>query len=271
MRGGDIIAGPVLEQSRCWDAYFAVAGLALASGPGGRSIVGERWFAVLSGEASGELNVCALTPGAGERSAHELLRVLGDDLPTVVFRSDAADPATTPLLAGAGFATAAVSEALMACLRPPQPRPSGFRIARALDQAELEHALALASDAHQIERPLLERSIGQAPPAAVDLWIAWDGAEPISVVWLVRHGPALGVMSMMTPRRHQRRGAGSALLATALAETWTDAVEFAVLVSTPAGRRLYESLGFTTVDEVTTSFRGADEALLEAIGQPAGG
>jgi hypothetical protein len=41
-----------------------------------------------------------------------------------------------------------------------------------------------------------------------------------------------------------------------------------VLLSTPAGRALYESLGFVAVDEVISCVRGLDDAVLAAIGQP---
>ena len=88
-------------------------------------------------------------------------------------------------------------------------------------------------------------------------------------MWLLRADGVIGVWSMTTPRRHQRRGAGRALLTAALAEAWSPDTRFAVLMATPAGRRLYESVGFSAADEVTTSFRGVDEALLEAIGQAA--
>jgi GNAT superfamily N-acetyltransferase len=100
------------------------------------------------------------------------------------------------------------------------------------------------------------------------MWLAWDGVEPISVVWIVRHGDVLGVMEMMTPARHQRRGAGRALLTKALAAEWRDDTEFAVLLSTPAGRRLYESVGFEASDEVITRYRGLEDEVLAAIGQP---
>ena len=100
------------------------------------------------------------------------------------------------------------------------------------------------------------------------MWLAWDGGEPISVVWIVHHEDVLGVMEMMTPARHQRRGAGRALLTHALAAEWRDDTEFTVLLATPAGRRLYESVGFETSDEVMTRFRGLDDAVLAAIGQP---
>lgn len=75
---------------------------------------------------------------------------------------------------------------------------------------------------------------------------------------------------MMTPPRHQRRGAGRCLLANALAESWTPETQQALLLSTPAGRRLYESLGFRAVDEVVTCHRGLEDDVLEAIGQPGG-
>jgi len=82
-------------------------------------------------------------------------------------------------------------------------------------------------------------------------------------------GPVLGVMEMMTPARHQRRGAGRALLTHALAAEWHDDTELAVLVATPAGRRLYESIGFEASDEARTRFRGLEGDVLAAIGQPA--
>ena len=78
----------------------------------------------------------------------------------------------------------------------------------------------------------------------------------------------LGVLEMMTPARHQRRGAGRALLTHALAAKWRDDTEFAVLLATPAGRRLYESIGFVASDEVITRLRGLEDEVLAAIGQP---
>jgi len=72
----------------------------------------------------------------------------------------------------------------------------------------------------------------------------------------------------LTPERHQRRGAGRALLTHALAAEWRDDTELAVLIATPAGRRLYESIGFEASDELLTRFRGLDDELLAAIGQP---
>ena len=156
----------------------------------------------------------------------------------------------------------------MVCVRPPAPTAGPFRIRRAAED-EIDRGIAISSEAHEVDRDMLERTLARTPRDVIELWLAWDGAEPISAVWLVRGDGVIGVWSMMTPRRHQRRGAGRALLTAALADAWSSETRFAVLIATPAGRRLYESIGFAAADEVTTSFRGVDGALLDAIGQAA--
>jgi GNAT superfamily N-acetyltransferase len=88
------------------------------------------------------------------------------------------------------------------------------------------------------------------------------------VIWIGRSDGWLGVMEMMTPERHQHRGAGRALMSRALAEEWSVETESAVLIATPAGRRLYESVGFVAVDEILTRHRGLEVDVLDAIGQP---
>ena len=247
-----------------WNAYFALGRMTI--GPAGSARRGDGWFALVSGEQSAELNMCALTPGAGAAAVEELVGVLGPDLPAVVFRSQLADPDTTTRLEHLGFSTAQAHEPLMVCLRPPAPTAGSFRIRRAVED-EIPRGIAISSEAHEVDRDMLERTLARTPRDVMELWLAWDGAEPISAVWLLRGDGVIGVWSMMTPRRHQRRGAGRALLTAALANTWSPDTRFAVLIATPAGRRLYESTGFAAADEVTTSFRGIDEALLDAIGQ----
>jgi len=259
-----------LEQSppvqAVWDAHFALGRMTI--GPAGSSRRGDGWYALVSGEQSAELNMCALTPGAGAAAADELVGVLPPDLPAVIFRSQLADPFTTTRLQQLGFSTAPEREALMICTRPPAPTAAPFGIRRAAED-EIDRGIAISSEAHEVDGDMLERTLARTPQDVIELWLAWDGAEPISAVWLLRGDGAIGVWSMMTPRRHQRRGAGRALLTAALADTWSADTRFAMLIATPAGRRLYESVGFAAADDVTTSFRGIDEALLDAIGQAA--
>jgi hypothetical protein len=59
------------------------------------------------------------------------------------------------------------------------------------------------------------------------------------------------------------------LHSAALATLWTAETTESILLSTPAGRALYESLGFVAVDEVISCVRGLEDHVLAAIGQPA--
>ena len=254
---------------RVWGAYFDLAHRFFTAGPAGETLVGSGWFAALSHPWSGELNVCGLTPEATMTSAQALVNSMDADLPVIVFVSSHADPDAGAFLETNGFETVTVTEPLMHTTRPPTPVVTGFRIEPAADAAVLDAGIALTSEANTVDRELLERTIRHAADAgAAQMWLAWDAAEPVSVVWIGRHNGSLGVMEMMTPERHQRRGAGQALLTRALAEEWGTDTELAVPVATPAGRRLYESIGFEASDEIVTRTRGLEDEVLAAIGQP---
>ena len=260
---------PTDELMRIWGAYCNLASPFFAAGPAGETLSGRGWFAALSHEPHGELNVCGLTPEATAASARALVSSLDVDLPVIIFVSSCADPEAGAFLATRGFETVTVTEPLMHTTRPPTPVATGFRIGPAVDAVDVDVGIALTSEANTVGRELLARTIRHAAnTGAAQMWLAWDAAEPVSVVWIGRHERALGVMEMMTPRRHQRRGAGRALLTRALAEEWGSATELAVLVATPAGRQLYESIGFETSDEIRTRIRGLGADVLAAIGQP---
>ena len=229
---------------------------------------GDGWFAALSGVRHGELNVCGLAPGATTASAEALLAALGD-LPALVFTSEQVGDDVRSHLVTGGFEAVPTREPLMRARSAPAPTPGPFRIAPATP-SEIGSAISVTAEAHHIDPALLSATIevayrnGTAP-----VWLAWEGDEPISAVWLCLSVETVGVMEMMTPERHQRRGAGRQLLSTALATLWTAETTGSILLSTPAGRTLYESLGFIAVDEVISCVRGLEDDVLAAIGQPA--
>ncbi len=228
---------------------------------------GDGWFAALSGQDHGELNVCGISPVGTTTTAVDLAAAIGD-LPAVVFTSQHVAADVRDVLIGVGFEAAMTPEPLMHVASCPLPVAGPFRAAPATT-AEVGYALRLTSEAHHVDERMLTASIGVAAAAgAAEPWLAWDNSEPVSVVWLVPCGDTLGVTEMMTPARHQRRGAGRALLTAALAARWTPKTDGALLLSTAAGRRLYESIGFRSVDEVVTLYRGLTPDVLEAIGQP---
>ena len=262
---------PAADLERAWGAFVDLSKPFYASGPGGEVVAGPGWFAALSHEQNAELNICGLTPSATATSAQALVESVNADLPALVFVSSHADPAAGGFLNSTGFAIASVTEPLMCATHPPEPVPTPLRVEPAAGTSDLSTGLSLTAEAHHVARAMLENSIRHAALlGSARMWLAWDGNEPISVVWITRLDRWLGVMEMMTPERHQRRGAGRALLTRALAEEWAADTEFAVLISTPAGRRLYESLGFEAIDEIRTRYRGLNDDVLGAIGQPSG-
>ena len=265
------VKASVTAADRVWDAYQAVG--SRLYGAGLRASIHRRstWFALLSGEQEGELNVCGLLPGATSASAAELTSAIdGLGVPAIIFVSEFAEPAAGDHLAAEGYETAEVEEPLMRSDRPPSPVVSDFAVRPAANAAEIAAAIALTSEAHAVRRDLLERTFAQAAKdTSIRVWLALDGDEPVSVAWLGRDGEALGVKEMMTPERHQRRGAGRAVLTAALAAEWRPETRFSYLIATPAGRRLYESIGYIAVDRVRTRYRGLSPDVLAAIGQRA--
>ena len=258
------------DHARCWDALAATSALYYGGVGGAASGRGERWFAAVSGLDHCELNVCGLLPDAGADDARAVVARLADDLPGIVFVSQRADPGVREVLLGNGFALGAEVEPLMALAAPPEPRPGSFTVAALDDEDALAVAAPLMAEAHHVPLHLVEQNVRAAlASGAAQPWAARDGAEPVSVVWLVRAGDTLAVKEMMTPPRHQRRGAGAAVLTTALARSWDAGVRRAVLLSSVTGTRLYGSVGFAVVDRSVTAFRGAEPGLLDALGQTA--
>jgi GNAT superfamily N-acetyltransferase len=257
---------------RAWRDYAELSQRFYSAARRDGALNGDRWFTALSFQDSTELNVAGLLPGADVDDARELLDRLGPSLPVLVFTSQWATAAARDVFASAGFAIATVNEPLMWCAVLPRPVDGSFRCIRA-EQDELPTAVAVTSEAHLVPEAMIVDSFGRAAlDGAAHVWLAWDDAiappDAVSSVWLLPGDNVIGVAEMMTPARHQRRGAGQQLLTAALNVHRPNAPDGAVLLSTPAGRRLYESIGFRAVDEVVTCYRGLTDDLLAAIGQP---
>ena len=252
-----------------WDAYATLSTLVSGAGRPDGVHRGAGWFAALSHAPSAELNLCGLDPRATADGAAELVAALGPDLPAVVFTSAAPPGGRAGRAAGGGVRDGERAGAADA-LRPPATARRDGRLPRRARRDRAGGRRRPRADrggAPHRPRPRRRHHRGGRDEGIAQPWLAWDGEEPVSTVWLVAHDGFVGVREMMTPLRHQRRGAGRSLLATALAATWTPATEHAVLLATPAGTRLYASLGFDVADDVVTCYRGLEDDVKAAIGQ----
>jgi hypothetical protein len=177
-------------------------------------------------------------------------------------------PVLEPLLE-AGFVPEPLSEPLMWLDSPPGTAAGSFVVRRVRTDDELSRAIEAAADGHGSDAPMLSRALARPVRADEDVttWIAWSGEDAASVAWLTC-GTRLGVWQMNTPPRHRRRGAARETLIAALVELWSDDTEGAFLWASPAGRPLYERIGFQVVEERRVLVRGGDEAASIAVGQP---
>ena len=104
---------------------------------------------------------------------------------------------------------------------------------------------------------------------------AFDGGRLVGVATFfpekcpVEPGPrAWCLRGMATLPDLQRRGAGRALVAEGVGAAEAAGAELMWCKARTSARGFYESLGFVAVDEAISCFRGLDDAVRAAIGQP---
>ena len=82
---------------------------------------------------------------------------------------------------------------------------------------------------------------------SADVYVARLNGEALGSVTLTYHGDTCGIWAMGTVATRQRGGVGRRLLSTAMVQARNSGIRRFFLGATPAGFRLYEGLGFTTV------------------------
>ncbi len=255
-----------------WQSYGRHAARIFAAGPSPTTNIGERSFFVASGALHVDLNQAALYGHAGAADALEIGRVaVQADIPVLLARSAGVTPDVEGPLAQAGFDRLATSEHLFWMPgTPPRSDLAPFDIRRMTSAADAAAMREMFVEVHDYERSLTDELFGSLDTADHDLtcWIAWDGSEAVSLAFVTHVDSSLGLWEVMTPPRHRRRGAARAVVATALDEVakLVGGVDRTLFWSSPAGRPLYDALGFEIGDTVEVWVRGASEADLAVVG-----
>ena len=256
-----------------WRLYGRHAAVMLSAGPRLHTGSTEAMFSVLSGAQHVDLNQLAIFGPAVVADAVAAVAVVdGADVPALIAVSGSvADAAVVgEVLQQGGFTRTAEREALFWAPSPPPVASSPFDVRRAIDAADLSAIGLILHDAHGYDLELAASMYGallRRPD--VGCWLAWDGPRAICCAFVTRVGTTLGVFDMTTLPADRRRGAGRAVLTWALAEaaTWgIDGVNGVIFWATPAGRPMYESLGFGIVDEMDVYTIGASPEDLAAVG-----
>jgi GNAT superfamily N-acetyltransferase len=261
-----------LDIAGLWRTYGRHAEAMLSAGPSPAPTRSDDHFLVFSGAPHVDLNQAVLFGDADRTTADSIVAaVQAADLPCLLGVSSTVRDEVGDALRAGGFDRMSQREAMFHAEGPPAVGPSAFQVGRvrtAEDRAAIQQVLL---GAHDYRQDLVAEMWGPAllDRPDVDGWVAWDSAEPVSCAFVTRVGRSLSVFDMMTPPRHRRRGAGRAVLATALTEAWTwDGIDadYVAFWASPAGRPMYESMGFAVADDVDVWTYGASPEDLAAVG-----
>jgi ribosomal protein S18 acetylase RimI-like enzyme len=133
----------------------------------------------------------------------------------------------------------------------PPATASPFAVEIAADGVAIAATNDVLAAATGLPRAGFVRVAGPALLASsgVTVFLARSGDTPISSLATTAQGEFVGVWTMGTDPAWQRQGAGRAVLEYALAHHAARGAEVAYLLSSVAGRRLYEGAGFRAVEE----------------------
>lgn len=261
-----------LDIAGLWRTYGRHAEAMLSAGPSTAAIRSDQHFVALSGAPHVDLNQAVIFGDGDRRTADAIVAsVQAADVPCLLGVSSTVHDDVGDALRAGGFDAMTQREAMFHADEPPAVGPSAFQVRRVRSAEDRAGAQRVLLETHDYHPDLVAAMWGSALLDRPDVggWVAWDGDEPVSSAYVTRVGRSLGVFDMMTPPRHRRRGAGRAVLATALAEAWTwggtDA-DYVAFWASPAGRPMYESMGFAVADDVDVWTFGASPEDLAAVG-----
>ncbi|MDQ3855918.1 MAG: GNAT family N-acetyltransferase, partial [Chloroflexota bacterium] len=134
-----------------------------------------------------------------------------------------------------------------------------YRIDRITEAADLEAVSRLLASAFELPRDSLDRAL---PPSMLDapglaLFLAYLEDEPVSTVMTTTTGATVGIWSMATLPERQRQGAGRATLETVIAYHCERGGQRFFLGASPAGKPLYDRIGFRVLEETPLWVAGA--------------
>jgi GNAT superfamily N-acetyltransferase len=206
----------------------------------------------LSGEAVADLNMLVLSApstAAARFLAETMALVDARDLPMLAMAPPDVGAALAPDAARLGL-EAAGTIPLMVLRGAPRKKPlAACRVERALGAEGRGIVTELMAAAFSLPADPVDRALAAmfTDTASAVTYVAHADGRPQSSVTVTRAGATAGIWNMATPPERQGRGMGRALLTGVLEQLVAEGVARFYLFATPAGRPLYESLGFETL------------------------
>lgn len=190
-------------------------------------------------------------------SAHEVDQLLDDPALQPLVHTVQVRPGCSPKLAGLVAGRGMHQEEpipLMAMAAAPPPlekaaRRDGLTI-RTIDPAEARVHATIAADAFEVP---VEVFYSFATPKVLGLpgfhtYVGLVDGTPVTTAIGIRGGDYIGIFDVATPAPYRGRGYGAAVTARATLDGFASGASFAFLQSSEMGYRVYERLGFKSLE-----------------------
>ena len=217
----------------------------LGGGPAPVFDLGEGYWMALSGAPSPDMNMALVSSGGTSAVAGVLDRVTESGIPTLFMlagdcRSEALGEPWTQV-GEMPFMTSDLDPVYLTSDR--RVRRAGLDDTAVVCQV-MAQAFGLGEDL------LVDviRGVLADPSGRSTIWLLVDDEVPVSAVLTSMVDDAVTVWCMSTPERFARKGFGRAMLAHCLLEAKSEGAMIGLLGATPAGRPLYDSAGWTTIE-----------------------
>ncbi len=213
-----------------------------AFGPGTRHEVTEDSWSMVTGRPSLEANTVLLHGSDPERVPQVMNGLTKEGIAGLVFL--AGDAATHGDRAPEGWVEIGALPAMHADLTEASlPCDERVRLAHEGDVEALMNGFGMGdpADEHLLE-PL------RRPSPAMQMWVLEQDGALISTATAAFVDDTVSLWAMGTAPEHRRRGYGSALLSTVLAEAIRRGARTGLLAATPDGQLLYEHAGWQTFE-----------------------
>lgn len=209
----------------------------------------------LTDEPLADFNMLTLgdDPDAEGFLTRSVARAKERGVPLLAVMSPRAANTLAPVAARLGL-TPAGTTPLMVLRAATSVQPSrAIKVTRALGPELVRIAGDLAAAAFSVPRDAVARciDIGLTETAGVETYIAWGDNGPMSAMTVTPTGTTAGISLMATPPQHQRKGMGRALLTHVINDYRRRGMDRFHLSATEAGLRLYQSVGFEPVADLS--------------------
>lgn len=240
-----------------WNTLGAHISLLMSGAGRGRSGSFDQSCFACSGEPVADLNLAALWGAADDEHVDRLIEHLGDLDAMVVVSEDGKDRIGSRLQRAA--LTFGGPCPLMTVDTDDVTADVGpYRVEAVQSPRGLATMVDILAEAYSVDREHIVAAFGPGllmESNATPFLASLDG-EARSALVSTRVGIDVGIWEVGTPERFQRQGAGRALLTTVMAMVAAEGSKRCFLFPSPAGQRLYDSLGFAVADRSEIWLKG---------------